>query len=222
MSVSLRYRLTKVRSRPSSCTRWRLRPPMGGEQPVEHLADGGPGRLDRVVAAGEAAERCRDGNGHGHRHTSLRTSSDSGMHRRRSSSSTQLARSAAAPAVNPHDHVTVPRPRVLGVERRGRRRVIGMRVVVAHDLRALAARTSRLEAPEVVGRDEIAMRIVGPAIHGGRQARTTSLPVAVHPADQRAAALRGIGRLAMAADLVREGPRQSERHAPSQRCGSLR
>ena len=78
MSVSLRYRFTKFRSRPSSCTRWRLRPVCAASSSSSTSPTVPPATLDGVAPAGEAAQRSRNGDGHGHRHTSLRTSSDSG------------------------------------------------------------------------------------------------------------------------------------------------
>ncbi len=109
---------------------------------------------------------------------------------------------------------------MVGVEGRRGRGVIRVGVVIPHDLEP-GGPDLGLEPPEVVGRDEVAVGIVGPPVDGRPQPRDL-LAASFHAADQRAAALGRIGRLAVAPDLLRERLGQAQAHGSSQRWGSLR
>src|SRR5262245_20748837 len=96
--------------------------------------------------------------------------------------------------IDPRDHLTVPRPRVVRV-----------RMVVPHDLEPRLAHL-HLQPPKIVRRDEIAVRIVRPPIDGRREPDDL-LRATRDPPDERPTAFGGIRRLAMATDLVGERPR---------------
>src|SRR5690349_20478212 len=93
-------------------------------------------------------------------------------------------------------------------------------VIVAHDLELLRAHVP-LEPPKIVGRNQVAVRIVRPTVHGGREPDDL-LVRAVDAADQGPTAFGRIRGHPMTAYLVRERGGHPERHGSTHRCGSLR
>src|SRR5690349_24810276 len=93
-------------------------------------------------------------------------------------------------------------------------------VIVAHDLELLRAHVP-LEPPKIVGRNQVAVRIVRPTVHGGREPDDL-LVRAVDAADQGPTAFGRIRGHPMTAYLVRERAGHPERHGSTHRCGSLR
>ena len=134
MSVSFRYRLTKFLRRPSSCTRWRLRPPWVASSPSMTSPTVEPVSSTASTPSGKAAEGSGDTHSHGHVHTSLSASSDSEPHDRPLVVQRPAGRLAAASVFHPHDQIAVPRPGMLGIEARRYRGVVRMRMIIADDL----------------------------------------------------------------------------------------
>jgi hypothetical protein len=103
---------------------------------------------------------------------------------------------------------------VLTVERRRLRRMVRMRVVVAQHFQVRSAQLPG-DAQQIVGRDEISMRIIHPSIY--HRSQLQHFLDLVHPAAQHSTAFPGVGQLARATNLLDQNTTDSDRHETSHR-----
>ena len=78
------------------------------------------------------------------------------------------------------------------------------------------------DRPQVVRRDQIAVRVIGPAVHRRDQPGHPLDPVPVQPSRQNSATFGGIRPLPVPPDLLDEVGGKAKGHRSSHRWGSLR